>query len=86
LEHGTPALPPGIDLGLVSMDRSALPVSMAVDRQAFVFLPQLNRPNFTLQIRGNVLPGIQPVLGLNIGRWGLRRGLHPILSHECRLL
>ena len=59
--HAT-ILPPVIQLGLVRVHTSRLAVEVAMDRQALFALPTGHRPHTAIEVCGDLLPGIQPII------------------------
>lgn len=57
------AAPPLINLALVGVDASELVVDVAMNRQAFAFLPTANRGDVALQVRGYLFPGVEKIAG-----------------------
>src|SRR5262249_43715139 len=54
-----PTLEPTINLTLERVDRASLQVRVPVNRQAFAFFPALYTPHFSIQVNGNLLPGVE---------------------------
>src|SRR5580700_5704560 len=64
LERSTTILEPKINLMLERADRVGLHVKLPVDWQAFAFLPSLCRAHLSIQINGNLFPGIEAISAL----------------------
>jgi hypothetical protein len=52
-------LEPAINLTFERVDRAALQVRVAVNRQAFPFFPALYTANFSIQVNSNLLPRVE---------------------------
>ena len=55
------AFRPGVDFRPERVDRPHLVVKVTVDRQPFPLLPALHRGDVALQVRGDLLPRVEPV-------------------------
>ena len=55
----TPSRQPNINLFFERVDRTALQVSVPVDRQIFAFFPTLHGPHLSIQVEGNLLPRVE---------------------------
>ncbi len=60
---GTPASRPRVELRPRRIDGAQLVVEMPVDRHPLALLPTLDRTDVALEVRGDVLPRIEPVVG-----------------------
>jgi hypothetical protein len=69
---------PGVELGADRVDAPELAGGDPMHRQAFVLLPALHRADAAVQVRSNLPPGVQVVVGAR-GRTG-RRGT--VVTHR----
>ena len=63
--HGLSPLAPGVQFAPVRVDRAERVVPVPPDGQALVLLPPLHRTHVAVEVGGDLLPRIQPILG----RW-----------------
>jgi hypothetical protein len=61
-------LPPTIELGTQSVDGASLMVQVPVDRHPLLLLPTLDGRHVPVQVERNLLPGIKPTLGRDLGK------------------
>src|SRR5271169_2982244 len=77
----SPAIPPRVDFRLIGEDGRLLLVDLATNWQPFRF-PPADGPLVALQIRGNFLPRVQPVIS-GLGGMNLRQGFARTHGRPC---
>jgi len=70
------AVAPIFDLAFEGKDGTNLAVNMAMYGQMFALLPTLDSTHLATEINGNLLPGVEAVIGVIEMRWWICCGIN----------